>query len=136
MKTILRNILAVVAGFAAGSVINMALINIGPMLIPPPEGADVSTPEALKASIHLFEPRHFIMPFLAHALGTFAGAVVAVFVAATYPFRFALSIGALFFLGGIGAVVMIGGPLWFTVLDLTAAYFPMAYMAYRVSGKK
>lgn len=136
MKTILRNILAVVAGFAAGSVVNMALINLSPIVIPPPAGADVSTPEALKASMHLFEPKHFIMPFLAHALGTFAGALVAVFIAATQPFRLAMSIGVLFFLGGIGAVVMIGGPMWFNVLDLTAAYFPMAYTAYRLSGKK
>jgi hypothetical protein len=136
MKTILRNILAVVAGFAAGSVVNMSLINLGPMVIPPPAGADVSTPEALKASMHLFEPKHFIMPFLAHALGTFAGALVATRIAATQPFRLALSIGALFFLGGIGAVVMIGGPMWFNVLDLTAAYFPMAYAAYRFSGKQ
>jgi len=57
-------------------------------------------------------------------------------IAATQPFRLALSIGALFFLGGIGAVVMIGGPMWFNVLDLTAAYFPMAYAAYRFSGKQ
>jgi hypothetical protein len=27
--------------------------------------------------MHLFEPRHFIFPFLAHSLGTFAGAFVA-----------------------------------------------------------
>ena len=39
-------------------------------LIPPPEGADVTTLEGLKTSMHLFQPKHFLMPFLAHALGT------------------------------------------------------------------
>ena len=43
-------------------------------IISPPKGVDVTTMEGLKAYLHLFEPKHFIFPFLAHALGTFAGA--------------------------------------------------------------
>jgi hypothetical protein len=37
--------------------------------------------------MHLFEPRHFVMPFLAHALGTLAGALAAFLIAATYTGR-------------------------------------------------
>lgn len=55
----------------------MALILISPSLIPPPSGVNVSDAESLSRSIHLFEPRHFVMPFLAHALGTLAGALAA-----------------------------------------------------------
>jgi hypothetical protein len=29
---------------------------------------DVNSAEGLSKGIHLFEPRHFVMPFLAHAL--------------------------------------------------------------------
>ena len=43
--------------------------------------------------MHLFEPKHFLFPFLAHALGTFAGAWLAAFIAASYKMRFALGIG-------------------------------------------
>ncbi len=74
MNSIIRNILAVVAGAVVGSLVNMGIIMISSSIIPPPDGADVTTMEGLKASMHLFQPRHFIMPFLAHALGTFAGA--------------------------------------------------------------
>lgn len=47
----------------------MALVLIGPHLILPPAGVDVSDAQSLKASIHLLQPKHFVFPFLAHALG-------------------------------------------------------------------
>lgn len=60
-----------------GGGVNMALIILGPSLIPPPAGVDVNSAESLGKAMHLFEPRHFIMPFLAHAVGTLAGALAA-----------------------------------------------------------
>jgi hypothetical protein len=38
----------------------------------------------MRTAMHLFEPRHFIMPFPAHAVGTLAGALVAYLIAASY----------------------------------------------------
>ena len=69
----LRNILGFVAGLIVGGIVNMALINFGPMVIPPPAGADITTMEGLQAAMPLFEPKHFVFPFLAHALGTLVG---------------------------------------------------------------
>ena len=43
MKQILRRVLAVLAGFVAGSVVNMGLIVAGGALVPPPAGTDTST---------------------------------------------------------------------------------------------
>ena len=74
---IVRNILAVIAGIVLGSVVNMGLITIGPSVVAPPEGVNVNDMESLKSSMHLFQPKHFIFPFLAHAIGTLAGAFVA-----------------------------------------------------------
>jgi hypothetical protein len=128
MNPILKNVLAVIAGLVFGSAVNMGLIKISGSIIPPPEGADLSTMEGLKASIHLFQPRHFIFPFLAHAIGTFAGAFVAALIAATHKMKFALGIGLFFLAGGIANILMLPSPLWFTVLDLVAAYIPMAYL--------
>ena len=59
MTTILRNIFAVVLGLFVGATVNMALIVASPYVIPPPAGVDVSNTESLRASIHLFEPKHF-----------------------------------------------------------------------------
>ena len=124
-----RNILAVLLGLVIGSVVNMAIVMVGPTLVPPPPGVDLTTPEGLAQGIALFEPRHFITPFLAHALGTLSGALLAYLVAASHKARFAYAIGVLFLLGGIAACFMIPAPAWFMATDLLLAYLPMAWLA-------
>lgn len=124
----LRNVLAVIAGIVLGGAVNMAIVVLGPTLIPPPPGVDPSNAESLAQSIHLFEPRHFIMPFLAHALGTLVGALAAYAIAVTYRRPIAMAIGVFFLLGGVAASFMIPAPAWFIALDLVAAYLPMAWL--------
>lgn len=136
MNPILKNILAVILGCVFGSIVNMGIIMISGSIIPPPDGADVTTMEGLKASMHLFQPRHFIFPFLAHALGTFAGAFLATKLAANHHRKFALGIGFFFLAGGISSVVMLPSPIWFSILDLTLAYIPMAYLAWKLALRK
>ena len=77
MNPILRNFLAVVTGIFWGGAVNMGIIMISGSIIPPPNGADITTTEGLKASMHLFRPVNFLMPFLAHAFGTFVDALLA-----------------------------------------------------------
>ena len=129
MNRIFRNIAAILAGALLGSAVNMGIIMMSGAIIPPPEGADVTTMEGLKASMHLFQPKHFIMPFLAHGLGTFAGALIAAWVAASHKMQFAIAIGVIFLIGGITNVIMLPSPTWFTALDLLGAYFPFAWLA-------
>ncbi|MDZ4748099.1 MAG: hypothetical protein SH808_06395 [Saprospiraceae bacterium] len=136
MNPIVRNILAVVAGLIFGSVINMGLITISGSVIPPPEGSDVTTMEGLKASMHLMQPKHFIFPFLAHALGSFFGAWLAAKIATNHKIKFAMVVGGLFLLGGIANVFMLPSPMWFNVVDLIGAYIPMAYLAGKLGGGK
>lgn len=136
MSPIIRNILAIIAGCIVGSIVNMGIIMASGSIIPPPDGADVTTSEGLKASMHLFEPKHFLMPFLAHALGTFAGAIIAALIAANHKMKFALGIGAFFFAGGVASVFMLPSPLWYTVVDLALAYFPMAFLGARLIQKR
>ncbi|WP_321539104.1 hypothetical protein [Flavobacterium piscinae] len=85
--------MAVVLGIVIGSIVNMCLILISSSIIPPPEGADITTTEGLKASIHLFKPVNFIFPFLAHALGTLVGAFVAAKMATNRKMKFSYGIG-------------------------------------------
>ena len=135
MPNLLRNVLAILAGIAIGSVVNMTLIALGPSLIPPPAGVDVKTAEGLSKAMHLFEPRHFVMPFLAHALGTLAGALAAFLIAATHRARLAYVIGAVFLCGGVAASFMIPAPAWFIALDLLAAYLPMAWLGIQIGTR-
>ena len=113
----------------------MAIILISGTIIPPPEGADTTTMEGLQMSMHQFQPRHYIMPFLAHALGTFAGAFVAALIAAGHHIKIALGIGVFFLIGGISSVLSLPSSLWFSVLYLAVAYIPMAYLGGRLARR-
>lgn len=135
MPTILRNFLAIALGIVFGGSVNMALITISPSLIPPPAGVNVQDPQSLAQNIHLFELRHFIMPFLAHALGTFTGALIAYLLAANYKKQLAYGIGALYLAGGIAACFMIPAPVWFMAFDLLLAYLPMACLAIMIGAR-
>ena len=135
MNPIVKNILAVVAGLIIGSVVNMLIIMVSGSIIPPPESGDITTMEGLKATMHLFEPQNFIFPFLAHALGTLVGAFVAAKIAASRKMLMALIIGLFFLIGGTINIVLLGGPMWFTALDIIVAYMPMAYLGFLLAKK-
>ncbi|RYG50848.1 MAG: hypothetical protein EOO01_09765 [Chitinophagaceae bacterium] len=136
MNPVLKNILAVVAGFIIGSLVNMGILMMSSSVIPPPAGVDVTTMEGLKAAMPLFEPKHFLFPFLAHAIGTLAGAYTAAKLAANHKMKFALGIGVLFLIGGIANVMMLPSPLWYSVIDIALAYLPMAYLGGKLGSSK
>lgn len=136
MHPILRNVLAIIAGLIIGSLVNGSLIMISEFVIPLPEGADTSTTEGLQVAIPLFEPKHFLFPFLAHALGTLVGAFVAAKISPNYGFKLAMAVGFIFLAAGISMVFTVPSPSWFTILDLVVAYLPMAYIGWLLAKKK
>ncbi|UPT68487.1 MAG: hypothetical protein M0D57_07610 [Sphingobacteriales bacterium JAD_PAG50586_3] len=133
MNPTVKSVLGVFGGLIIGSAVNMALVSIGPMVIPPPAGADFSTMEGLEAAMPLMEPKHFVFPLLAHALGTLVGAFIAALIATTRKLRFAMIIGVAFLIGGVLNIIMLPSPVWFTLLDVLVAYLPMAYLGYITS---
>ena len=135
MRIVLRNVLALVVGIVIGSAINLTIITLGASAIPPPPGVDIGNPESLATHMHLFDPQHFLMPFLAHALGTLFGALATYLVAASHAKRLAYVIGAVFLLGGVAASFMIPAPGWFIALDLLLAYLPMAWLGARLGAR-
>lgn len=135
MNPIIKNILAVIAGWLGGSVINMGLIQTGHKLIPI-EGIDPNDMSALAAIMPTLEFKYFIFPFLAHALGTLVGATIAGLIAASHRMKFSLGIGGLFLLGGIMVNYMLPGPTWFAATDILIAYIPMAWFGGKIAQKK
>ncbi len=133
-KTI-RIVLAVVVGMAVGSAVNMGLVLLGPMIIPPPPGVDVTDMESLSTSMHLFQFRHFVFPFLAHAAGTLAASYLAVTIASGHKLKISMLIGSLFLLGGIANAMMLPAPGWFIAVDLIGAYLPMAWIGGRLAAR-
>lgn len=136
MNSTVRNVFSVIAGVILGSAVNMGIIMVSGSIIPPPEGVDMTTMEGLKESMHLLEPHHFILPFVAHALGTLTGAWITVKMVTNYKMKFALSIGIFFLIGGTMNTFMLPSPIWFTVLDLAGAYIPMAWIGWKLAEKK
>jgi len=132
MNPILKNILAVIAGWLGGSVINMGLIKTGHKLFPI-EGIDPNDMEALAAVMPTLEFEYFIFPFLAHALGTLFGAVIAGLIAVNHKMKLSLAVGGLFLIGGILVNYMLPGPTWFAVTDILLAYIPMAWIGGKIA---
>lgn len=135
MNPVLRNVLAVLAGVVFGAAANMGIITLSGSIIPPPEGVNPADMESIKQNMHLFQPIHFLMPFLAHAVGSFVGALVAALIAATHKMKFAIGLGIWTMVGGIMAATMIPSPTWFIVADLGLAYIPTAWLAGRIASR-
>lgn len=134
MNPNIKNVLAVIAGYLGGSVINMGLVLSGHKLIPI-EGIDPNDMQELAAVMPTLEVEYFIFPFLAHALGTLGGAAISGVIAASHKMKFSLGIGGLFLLGGITVNYMLPGPIWFAITDILFAYFPMAWIGGKIAMK-
>lgn len=124
--------LILVAALFLGGLVNGAIVELSGSIIPPPPGADFTTEEGLKKSMQLMEKKHFIFPFLAHALGTLiSGLIVVLFLKNSPKLHFyVFLVGAVFFLAGAYMVSILPSPLWFNAVDLIFAYFPMAILPY------
>jgi len=136
MNPTLKNVLAVIAGVLVGGAVNMGIIIISGSIIPLPEGVDPTNMESLEANLHLFEARHFILPFLAHALGTLVGAFLTVKIAANHKMSLAIAVGVFFLIGGIINALKLPAPVWFLVLDLVIAYLPMGWLGGKLAVRK
>lgn len=133
MNPKVKNVLAVIIGLVAGNILNMAIIMNSGSIIAPPEGVDPMDVESIAANIDLFMPIHFIIPFLAHALGTLLAAFLAIKISASKKMYFSYIVGIFFLIGGIMNSFMIPAPTWFIVVDLVLAYLPMAFIGYKLA---
>ena len=134
MNPVLKNILAVIVGWIGGSIVNMTLVKIGHKLVPI-EGIDPNSMTELAAVMPTLEFKYFIFPFLAHALGTLVGAIIAGLLAVSHKMKFSLGIGILFLIGGIMVNYMLPGPTWFAATDILIAYIPMAWLGGKIAIK-
>lgn len=136
MSNFFRNFIALFGGAALGAIVNGAIIALQPYVLPLPQGIDPNDMESLTSAMMNFKWYNFVMPFLAHALGTLAGAYFAVRMTRQRQLFKAMAISAIFLFGGIHMVRMLPAPLWFEVLDLTLAYVPMGLLAYKIGVER
>lgn len=134
MNPIIKNILGVILGIVVGGLVNSGIVTYGMPLFPPPVGVDPNDFESIKANMDLYELKHFIIPYVAHIMGSF----VASFVAVKISNNKIISIiaGSIFVIGGAMVIYMIPEtPIWFSILDLVS-YIPAAILGYMIGRKK
>jgi hypothetical protein len=132
----MKSILLSVLGLILGALTNGIIVQIGASMVSAPLGLDISTEAGLAKAMPLMEFKHFVFPFLAHALGSFVGAFFVSKMRVNRTLINSMAIGFAFLAGGVMMVLMMPGtPLWFILLDLIVAYLPMAYLGYKLGQR-
>ncbi len=134
MNPVLRNILVTIGGIIFGMAVNMGTIILGMKLFPGPEGM---TMDAVSMAEHMpqFTTMNYIVPILAHALGTLVAAIFIARFVTTKERLFVLIPGFLFLFGGISMAMQLPAPLWMEATDLILAYIPMAFLGYIIGTR-
>ena len=140
MSTVLRNILAGIAGAFASMPANMFLL--GPMAkltgAPPAPvfdaaGDPIALRQAWRAYFETLDAIHMVGPLVAHWNGAFIGALVAGLIAHDRTLRIPMIVAGFVLLGGItNAYVLPGQPAGFLVLDI-AGYLPMGWLGWKLA---
>jgi hypothetical protein len=133
---VLKRTIVILLSIFIGAQVNGAFLTLGTNLIPPPEGFNLNSMEGLKAAVPFLEAKHYLFPFLAHAIGTLISAVLISRFLKSQQFVFSMMAGILFLMAGVAMVIMLPGtPIWFILVDLIVAYIPMAYLGYKLVKK-
>lgn len=134
MNSSLRNVLAVIVGFVVGNIVNYQLFHFGFRVYP--IDVDINDMEALAEVFPTLGLKHYIFPFLAHALGTFIGALLVARIAASHKMKLAMGVGIAFLIVGIIAAIIVPTPVWYKIVDISLGYIPMAWLGGKLMSKK
>lgn len=121
----IRNVFAVIAGLAAGMVLNMILVMVNASLFLP-DGVDMADPEQVKQAIVDMPPAAWILVFAAHLGQAFVGGWVAARLGKSHPMTLALIVGVITLVGGVLNAISLSSPAWTWIempLYLVAAWF-------------
>ncbi|MBV1859467.1 MAG: hypothetical protein KUG77_13725 [Nannocystaceae bacterium] len=134
-NTMIRNVLAVFAGLAAGMVINMALIMLNAyVLFPMPAGMDMNDPVQMNVYIATLPTAAFVVVIAAHLGQSFVGGWTAARLGASRPMVLAMIIGVLSLIGGVTNMMQLEHPVWMYIeLPL---YLAVAWVAGRIELKR
>jgi hypothetical protein len=128
-----RSILAILLGAVLAGVVIFAVESAGHLVYPPPEGLDFSDREAVRVFIAEAPAGALLLVLVAWAVGTFAGAWLAAWIAKRAQVLHALIIGVLFLAGAVVNMLMIPHPLWFWIPGVLL-FLPSAAMGGLLAG--
>jgi len=133
MRSVLRSIVAVVAGFIAASIVMMIVETINGHVLYPELGnaaSGMTDREAIRALMAAAPVGAFLVVIAGWILGALAGGWVTARLAPQAAAQHGLVLGALLTLAGVANNLMIPPPLWFWVVSLIVL-MPAAYVGAR-----
>lgn len=116
----IRKISAVVLGVLIAVILIIAIEALGHAVYPPPDGMDVTDREAIRAYVMGAPIAALLFVMAAWLVATFAGGLLACFIARETPLVYAAIVGGLVLLGTIINLLSIPHPLWFSITSLLA----------------
>ena len=135
MRSSLRNVAAVIAGFVAASIVMMIVEFLNGHVLYPELGKaaeGVTDRETMRALMAAAPVGAFLVVIAGWILGGLAGGWTAARLAARAAARHGLALGALLTLAGVANNLMLPPPLWFWVASL-AVLMPAAYAGARLA---
>ena len=131
----IRRILAVVLGIVAGSLFNLAMVNISHAVYPLPEAVDPNDFDSFRAYVEAngLPTGAMILVLVAHAGGSFVSGFICGLVARRTWYLAAALLGLLWMCGGIAMLMMIPAPTWFAIADILL-YVPGALLGVKLGG--
>ena len=135
MRSVLRSIAAVVAGFIAASIVMIIIETINGRVLYPElaKAADGMTDRDSIRALHATAPAGaFLVVIAGWILGGVAGGWVTARLAAQSTAGHGLVLGALLTLAGVANNLMVPPPLWFWVASLVVL-MPAAYVGARLA---
>lgn len=111
--SMVRNILAVICGFATFFLLILAVQKIGHLVYPPPADVDFGDAEQARTYITTLPFGAFVFVGLSYVMGAFGGSVVATLVGTLKPLHFGVTIGGLVLAFTVMNFFVIPHPWWF-----------------------
>jgi hypothetical protein len=138
MRSILRSVAAVIAGFIVASVVMMVIEMINGRILHPglaKAAEGVTDREALRALLATAPAGALLVVIAGWVLGGIAGGWTSARLAARSGVGHGLALGALLTAGGVANNLMLPPPLWFWIAGL-AVLMPAAYPGARLAPGK
>jgi hypothetical protein len=134
MWTVIRSILAVIAGFVAASAVMMVVETANGRLLYPELGKraeGVTDRQEIKAIMASAPLGALVVVLIGWALGSVAGGFLATLISRKPPGGHALVLGVLLTLAGVANNLMLPPPSWFWIATF-AVFLPAKYVGARL----
>jgi hypothetical protein len=135
MWSLIRGVLAVIAGFVAASAIMMGVETINGRVLYPglaKSAEGVTDREQIKALLAGAPVGALVVVLFGWVLGSAAGGFLTTLISRKPPGRHALILGVLLTLAGIANNLMLPPPFWFSIATL-AVFLPATFVGARLA---